>query len=189
MAVHSLVRPTVTILKINIGSNRDSRMGIARSTGGGNVRSFSQRLCLFSLLAIFLGCRHVPISDDDLVKSFLTNKGQFDILQSTYSAGQLACSSKSDPDICVVSETLPATRRLRDSAHVQSVYVKRSAGRDNGLWMPVETYGAMSTASSTRGYVYLNKSPDARVSDTLSIDQKGSHYKLLAGRWYLFTVN
>jgi hypothetical protein len=141
------------------------------------------------MLVIPIGCMHKPISDDNLAKSFMANKSLFNNLETSYLEGRLSCSDKSDRDICVLPDSSPIVIHLRESAQVESVYVKRNPAGDSGIWIPVQTYGAMSTASSTRGYVYLNHSPAATVSDTLSTDQKGSHYKPLADRWYLFTVN
>ena len=149
----------------------------------------TQALLIFSALALLVGCTNKPKSDDDLAQPFVANKEWFSVLASSYLEGHVTCPSKNDPDICVLSDSSAAISHLRKDAHIQSVYIKRNRAGDNGIWIPVQSYGVMSTSSSTRGYVYLESSPAVTVSSTFSNDQKGSHYKPLEGRWYLFIVN
>jgi len=35
--------------------------------------------------------------------------------------------------------------------------VKRNHGAEDGIWLPVQSYGAMSMSSSTPGYVFFEK--------------------------------
>jgi hypothetical protein len=99
------------------------------------------------------------------------------------------CADKRHADICTVAGIQDALSHLRENVGIQSVYVKRHHPGDDGVWLPVQTYGVMSMSSSNRGYVYLKSPPSALITDTLNDDTKGSHYKSLKGHWYLFTTN
>jgi hypothetical protein len=178
-----------TILKTSTGSKKGNKMEIASLLRVRKCNSIMALILIGTVLALFMGCTHKPLTDGDLTKAFLANREAFRALSVSYAEGHVSCGNKNDPDICVMSGSESVISRLREDAHVQSAYVKRDRAGDNGLWLPVETYGAMSTSSSTRGYVYLDSSPVDTVPDTLSTDKKGSHYKLLEDHWYLFTVN
>jgi hypothetical protein len=141
------------------------------------------------VLFFLSGCTRKPLTDADLAKSFFTNREWFGEVSSSYNNNHITCSNRTDPDICVISDAQSAITRLRGDARVQSVYVKRNHDGDNGLWMPVQTYGVMSTSSSTRGYIYLKNAPKVTVGDTLAADRKGTYYRALSGQWYLFVSN
>ena len=136
-------------------------------------------------------CRHKPLSDDRLAHIWLSNENWFEQISSAYVAGKVDCSNERDPDICLGTGSEAAISNLRRNAGIQSVYVKRNRGDDNGVWLPVETYGVLSTSSSTRGYVYLGQPPRPRmtVDDTLAADSKGTKLKPIKDHWFIFVVN
>jgi hypothetical protein len=176
-----------TIRRINLGLHRDNSMGPAKYSA--LVMGVPMASALLAILGMFtfVGCHHAPLSDEDLTRSFLSNEGSFRNLAAIYTSGHALCSEKSDADTCVLSVSQVDPSHILRSAHVQVVYVKKHHGADDGLWLPVQTYGAMSTSSSTRGYVYLDSSPQFTVPDTLGVDKKGSFYKPLKKGWYIFT--
>jgi hypothetical protein len=163
-----------------------------RTIAGSPVADHLRTMCAWlSLLAVGagLGCQGSSLSDEELTRTFVAHEGWFDQIASKYAAGHVVCRDARDPDICAVPDAQPAMSHLQGDAHVQSVYVKRNHAGDDGVWLPVQTYGLLSTLSYTRGYVYLDRPPAAMVADTFGIYTKGSHYKHLKDRWYLFTAN
>jgi hypothetical protein len=145
-------------------------------------------LATFGIL-VLAGCQEKARSDGELAAMFYSNEKWFEVIASTYTAGKVICSDTKYPDDCVLSDGEPAVRRLIEDGRVQVVYVKRNRGGDDGVWIPVQTYGVMSMSSFTRGYVYLDKPPSSFVKDTLSVYGNGSYFKPLKGKWYLFISN
>jgi hypothetical protein len=140
-------------------------------------------------LAFVVGCQQKPPTDKVLSTDFSSNKESFFLLSKAYDAGHVVCSDAGDPDICSLEDSTAVVDELRRRAHVEAAYVKKAHSKDDGIWLPVQTYGVMSTSSSSRGYVFLRHPPSASVKDTLDVDAKGSYYKALAGGWYLFVQN
>jgi hypothetical protein len=156
-----------------------------------NVRLITvavKSLLLVATVGILLpvGCQERVRSDDELVAVFVTNEKWFDAIASAYVSGKVICPDKSFPDDCVLSDAKGAVKRVIEDSHVQAIYVKRNRGRDDGIWMPVQTYGVLSINSSARGYAYLDNPPSSYVKDTLEVDQNGSYYVPLKGKWFIF---
>jgi hypothetical protein len=157
----------------------------------GVTRGFSMSLLLITTVGAFLlaSCQGRVRSDDELAAAFSSNEQSFDAIASTYTAGRVLCPHRNYPDDCVLSGADEVGGRLVGDRLVQVIYVKRNRGGDDGVWMPVESYGALSISSSTRGYVYLDNPPSTLVKDTLDPGTNGSYYKPFKGNWYLFVAN
>jgi hypothetical protein len=145
------------------------------------------RTVLASLILLAVGCRTKVITDQELTSRFLANEESFNALSSSYEAGNVNCPHKDDPDICDVANSRAFIASLHGDDPL-SVYVKRNRGSENGIWLPVQSYGVMSTSSSIRGYVYLATPPPELIQDTLEESRNGIHYRRLKGRWFLFSA-
>ena len=139
--------------------------------------------------ATAVGCGHKPINDEELERNFLASESLFVQLSSAYSQREIQCVDSQHPDSCLLRDQRSILEALGRKAHVRSAYVKKNRTKDNGLWLPVQTYGILSTSSSTRGYVYLQHPTKVTVSNTLDIDTKGASYRPLTDGWYIFIVN
>jgi len=111
------------------------------------------RIVLSSLMLLAAGCRAKVITDQELTNRFLANEDSFNALSYSYEAGNIKCPHKDDPDICDVVNSRALIASLHGDDPLRDGYVKRNQGSENGIWLPVQSYGVMSTSSSIRGYV------------------------------------
>jgi hypothetical protein len=143
---------------------------------------------LLAPLSFVIGCRAKVITDQELVSRFSAHEESFNALSKSYEAGEVICPSKDDQNICKLANSESLLPSLHGSDPVKDVYVKRNLGGDDGIWLPVQSYGAMSMSSSSRGYVYLKRPPSELISDTLEESRNGTHYRRLKGNWFLFSA-
>jgi hypothetical protein len=57
------------------------------------------------------------------------------------------------------------------------------------LWIPIQTYGALSMSSATRGYVYCKCSLSPTTRDTLEAafqGENGEWFRPIGGNWMLY---
>jgi hypothetical protein len=146
------------------------------------------RTVLACLILLAEGCRAKIITDQELTSRFLANEESFNALSDSSEAGNVSCPHKDDPNICYVANSRALIASLHGDDPSPDIYVKRNRGSENGIWLPVQSYGVMSNSSSIRGYVYLATPPSELVQDTLEESRNGIHYRRLKGRWFLFSA-
>jgi len=150
-----------------------------------------RKFCLASTLvaALFSGaCKGHPLTDEQMIALFQRNMDLFDQVAQESSL-QPICPYANNPYSCVPSGSQQIENRLkrRLSLSIQRIYIDRKL--NDSLWIPIETYGALSLSSATRGYVYCKCSLTPLTQNTIDALAQGANgvwYKPIGNGWMLF---
>jgi hypothetical protein len=148
-----------------------------------------KNLYVLPLFLILSSCMGHHTTDDQLIKTFQQNRGLFEELARDSTSEHINCPYINDPDICVPKDAgeLQGKFKRALSVPIESIYIKRKL--NGSLWLPVETYGVLSTGSETRGYVYCACSLAPTTKDTRdSPPDNGIWYRPISDGWMLFVA-
>jgi hypothetical protein len=155
----------------------------------GKTNSLGTRLLLLPLTLALLGftsCSGHPATDAQLITAFKRNSTFFDTIARESNVAVQVCPYQNDPDICVPKDVQKLKDRVKNtlSLPVEDIHIERKRG--NSLWISIESYGILSTRTSTRGYVYCECSLTPTTKNTLYEIENGIWYRPIGNGWALF---
>jgi hypothetical protein len=141
-----------------------------------------------ALLCLVSCSQQHPLTDDQMIQAFNLNRELFEQM-ARQSLDRPDCPYANNPHSCVPRDAKLIESRLRQTTQfpIERISIIRNA--TVSLWIPIQTYGALSMSSATRGYVYCKCSLGPTTRDTLEAafhGENGEWFRPIGGDWMLY---